>query len=435
MGGEPIPRLKWLYVLAILLCTPIVSFAQEHDKENAETPTYDVHEWGVFTVPRGADWLKQDMLNEWKTFPDFFQGTLPNRDLVYRGPVTKPVLFFHTQDQFAIELYIQFADGQPLIWWPCAEYPATGSFGPIVPRDVKLIHEDALLRFYLSVNSGSGNREQVADNHWVNALRKVDAATVSTDRSYSNLRAPGESKVTEDFVYYDGLMKPPKAPTLKRTPDGTQLTTDSDHDWFDVLIIERAYDGATLKTHFIDKIEKGNQTTICKWNNLQNENINDVKLEFKKRLTTTGLNDDEIDSLITVWGPGLFERPGISVVYRIPQDIYDQWIPVALIPKPEKFVRVGLVVHQNLEPELDQNVNQLIRQLGSTRFKDRENAEKILQKIGGAAIEPIKNAARSSDPEVADRANRLLQQLDVDQLLKKVMKRYQQPQSENKPGN
>jgi hypothetical protein len=61
-----------------------------------------------------------------------------------------------------------------------------------------------------------------------------------------------------------------------------------------------------------------------------------------------------------------------------------------------------------LAPSVEPTVRRLIEQLGSAEFTEREAATKGLAKIGLPALEALKKAARSDDPEVARRANDLL---------------------------
>lgn len=117
--------------LLIGLVLLLAGVARGEDAKAAPAP-YELHEWGVFTAPRDAEWLKQDMIEEWISFPEFFHGVLPKRQLNYRGPVAKPVIFFHGEQAAELRLWINFANGRPLIWWPPSEFPATP--GGLAPR-------------------------------------------------------------------------------------------------------------------------------------------------------------------------------------------------------------------------------------------------------------------------------------------------------------
>jgi len=58
-------------------------------------------------------------------------------------------------------------------------------------------------------------------------------------------------------------------------------------------------------------------------------------------------------------------------------------------------------------------INQWVHQLGSRRFKDREDAAHDLSLLGKAALPELQKAAMGSDAEIRQRARQLIQRLDV----------------------
>jgi hypothetical protein len=58
------------------------------------------------------------------------------------------------------------------------------------------------------------------------------------------------------------------------------------------------------------------------------------------------------------------------------------------------------------------SIDQLIKQLGSEEFAEREAAAEALETIGAPALEALRNAARNDDPEVRRRAERLITVLE-----------------------
>src|SRR5437660_9665351 len=52
-------------------------------------------------------------------------------------------------------------------------------------------------------------------------------------------------------------------------------------------------------------------------------------------------------------------------------------------------------------------IAELIARLGSTKFKEREEATHALEAIGGPAMEALQRAARNNDPEIGRRAQGL----------------------------
>lgn len=387
----------------------------------AEEPGYELHEWGVFLAPRNAAWTNLDMKAEWASMPKEFYASFPRKNLAYRGPVLKPVIYFHADKPMKIALDIRFAEGVPTVWWPAAEYPNSESVG--------IENERNLLSFRPSLVDREAGEDRspaaanprelkVPEGHWVEALREVKASTVFCAGGRSQL---GTSWDAERFIYYDGLMKTPSAPTTTRDGAAVALEVPGDVVWHDVMAIERI----------------GKQVRVAKtwggWDAMSDAKVRTVKIEMAdarpedlarlgkelaERLAAAGLNRDEADALVQVWKEGLFEADGLSVFYRVPQATYEKWLPLEAKPAPKKTVRVGLVLHRHLEPELNERVKKLIAQLGSEEFPAREAAQKELLGIGGAAFPMLEEAAGNKDPEIARAAKGILDALDARPALK-----------------
>src|SRR5262249_35590345 len=91
--------------------------------------------------------------------------------------------------------------------------------------------------------------------------------------------------------------------------------------------------------------------------------------------------------------------------------LFSQYILSLIVP----FMVTGLVASESSEPvapahrsSLTEYVDRLIRQLGSSKFDEREAAAKALEAVGEEALEPLRKAAnRSEDAEVRRRASEL----------------------------
>lgn len=368
-----------------------------------EPAGYALHEWGVFTVPRGARWAHRDMLDEWADMPAFFHGRLPARVQAYRGPVRKPVIFVHATKSQAITLEIRFAEGRPLIWWPPAEKPALG-MPEGDPRD---------LAFSLSLvgpEHGQGERIEelptVPDGHWVARLRRASTTTLYATGSHTRL---GTSLHAERFVYYDGLMRAPASPVATRTADGVELRGECDHAWHDAIAIERRGDVLTASP-WVDHVAAGPRALSLA---LTPTTPAALAKDLNHRLVAAELSADEAASLVDIWTAALFAAEGLRVVYRVPRATYDAWLPLTATPAPRAIVRVGLVLHERLEPELPARLAALIERLGAPEFDDREAASRELAAIGGAAYEALALAGASPDPEIASRSRALVRATDA----------------------
>lgn len=377
---------------------------------------FSIHEWGVFTAPRGGLWLQHDMLAEWRSFPEFFHGVLPDRKLLYRGPVRKPVIHFHGESDKPVDLTLNFAAGRPLIWWPPAEYPADGL------GDARL-DGGSMLNFRVNLGKNEGKQEAVSEGHWVEELRKVKATPLWGHGSWGRrLRRP--DPWTESFIYYDGLMKLPATPQVERLEDGVLVSTDSDHAWHDVLVVDRSVDGKQVSVGRIARVDSGKQRVPVKLKKIVKKELDRLPVELRGQLTKAGLNEDEADSLLALWSKDLLHQVGLSLCYRIPRKTYDDWISLKAVPTPEKVVRVGLVLHQHLEPEFEEIVASLVDQLGADTVKERKEAESQLHRIGGAVLPILEKTAKSDDPERAVRARRILDSVKAGDELLNLMQRH-----------
>lgn len=121
----------------------------------------------------------------------------------------------------------------------------------------------------------------------------------------------------------------------------------------------------------------------------------------------------EATALDKVWEQGLFKRDGLSVFYRVPQTTYDTWLPLAAVPVPRKIVRVGIVFHAHLEPDLDARVEALVTKLASENFEERQAAEHQIARIGGAAFPVLEKHFNDPDAEVARACHQIIAALDV----------------------
>ncbi|MBI3829347.1 MAG: hypothetical protein HY291_07510 [Planctomycetes bacterium] len=397
-------------ILAAALLLPAAGMSAGEAPKPAAEP-YELHEWGVFPVPRNDAWAMRDLKEEWAGFPAFFNRVWPERKLPYRGAVEKPVIFFHAEHQMAARLKIRFAEGRPLVWWPNADMP--GWLGG------DSVHGELdRLEFGLQLNAwpGRGPNEPpheppaVDTGHWIETLREVKASLVLTPGSYSN-KQNGGGLACDSFLYYDGIMKAPATPKVTR--DGGAVLIDSalDYPMLDMLVIDRK-DGHASVSAFVDRVEPGARKTRLELTAADAKALEERATDLAKRTEGAGLNAAEAGSLVKVWHAGLFEADGLTLFYRIPQETYEKWLPLEAKPAPAKIVRVGLVVHSHLEPELDARVEALLKQLGADTFETRAAAQRALAKIGGAAFPALEKAAQGEDLEIAKTCRDLLKALD-----------------------
>ena len=417
-----------IFVLSLLLL-PALSRA-------GDAPSYEMHEWGVFPVPRNAAWANIDMRAEISSMPKFFWKMWPEQHLPWRGGVNKPVIYFYCDKPLSVNVKIRFADGRPLVWWPAAEKPA-GGIGNVRPDELEFslrVGHYAPPDSWMHKNLKDYNEQQLAafeenykkikppeveKGHWMEALRVPASSMLYTQGSYTNRRVDNDNQPVEKFIYYDGVMKAPETPQLDRDGENLVMKSKFAYAISDLFVIDRSATRTRISKAFVN-IQAGEQTAKIEMiaagdGKGDAKTIDLLAEEFVKRLVAAGLTQDEAVGLEKVWHPGLFLHDGVSILYRVPQDIYDQWLPLTAKPAPKKTVRVGLVLHQHLEPELEANVNALIKKLSAEDFADRQQAMQSLMNTGGAAFPYLEAAIKNKDTELetANNCRKVMDTLDA----------------------
>jgi len=366
-----------------------------------------VHEWGVLSVYSDVELANADMRAEWDGLPKFVHGRVDARTVpVFSGEARVPVIYFHAPQPINLNVKVDFPRGKPAVWWPGnAVVGGRGGIQAMQPENALVWN----VQFRPS-NAANFQQKDLPKGHWMEALRAVKADDVCLYQAGLNDRL-----VKERFIYYDGLIPAPKGLTIQVQGDTISLKSQAKHPLLDVTIVD-------LRN--IRKIRTG---TIAK---LEPEaDVKDVKLterdqtkwpaagidELIGQLKTAGLNEDEAKSLTDVWRKAFFETEGVSVFYRLPQDIYDQLLPLTINPKPEKIVRTLLVHHPHCEPDLAERVLALVKDLGSVKFEERIEAQKRLQALGRAAFVHLVRARNDTkDPEVKARLTKVLEEFEAE---------------------
>jgi hypothetical protein len=408
-------------VSAVIWCIGFVALV------HGEEPRKGVvaHEWGVFRVHNDVELANADMRAIWQGLPKFVYGQVSDRDLpkYWRNieAVDKPVIFFHTADAVEVELRVDFPGGMPAVWWPGTETPAN-RFGKITPspkegEPFRFLEWRLFLKEPPKVGNLGGKVElaRVDDKSWVKTLRAVKADDVF-------VRA-GEQYVgceREKFVYYDGLL--PRGKWIEITFDKkvVALANRATHPVYDLTAVDRRKPDH-IRVARVAKVEAGAKVAELEFKEADARGWPAAGLEtLIGQLKEAGLFEDEAKSLADLWKQELFETPGMTLFYRLPQDEYDRLLPLKMKPKPEKLVRVGLVVHPHCEPDLAERVIALVNDLSNEDFDTRERAQKQLDELGSAGfVHLVRLRKEIKTLEAKRRLEELLEKYDAERGIKK----------------
>jgi hypothetical protein len=344
-----------------------------------------VHEWGVFRVHEDVQMANADVRAEWDDLPGFVYGHIQGRQVPQHWGALeirkKPVLFFHAAEPVQVRLRIDFPGGMPGVWWPATVSPTVEGNQPKPQVGSSLEWDLAIKKAPEGWRPKAAEPPAVVKGHWVERLRKVEADEVFARYSPNPLDVERER-----FVYYDGLFPQGKWVQVKVEQGRVGLTSRVKHPLFDVTVVDHRVEGK-VRVGRLDRLDAGQEVRAVAFTDADaGRFVADASTLLVRQLTAAGLFEDEARSLVDVRRQDLFERPGLHLFYRLPQEEYERRMPLTLTPRAEKVVRVGLVMQPHLEPDLSQRVRALVRQLDSDDFETREQAEKQIRAIGPAAL-------------------------------------------------
>jgi len=390
----------------------------------------EVHEWGVFGVNDDRELANADMRAEWAALPKFVFGQTAGRDLPINQPqvydVFKPVVFLHSAQPLALEVRVDFPGGAPAVWWPRTVYPAQELDG--CPGDGKKKDAFRYLEWHVQVKElpkGQKSNAQplaVDKGHWIETLRAVkadDVFTKTNDGQHGGFikegrGLPDSQYERERFIYYDGLVPIGKRVAVTVETDKVSVASGVKHPLFDVTVVDRRTPDHTRVAR-LDKLKAGAKATQLEFVEVDPKEWPEAALVIlTKQLTGAGLFEDEAKSLAEVWKKDFFQADGLTLFFRLPQEEYEKLLPMKLKPRPEKLVRVGLVLHPHCEPDFAERVANLAGELGSNDFEARERAQKRLEEMGRAAFVHLKRLRETiKSPEAQRRLEELLAGFDA----------------------
>jgi len=381
----------------------------------AETPQKDVvvHEWGVISVHNDVELANADMRAAWADLPKFVYGNVDQR----RSPeqlrvVYVPVIYFHSAKEQKVHVKVDFPGGRPAVWWPANSNIDQYSRNLIGKDQPGTYHKHLEWRLVLQPNAKVPDLRTLPKGHWMEACRAVRATDVCASDDF-------HEQQRERFAYYDGMIPGPKAAELQVAPDRVTLKNRAKHALLDVTVVDRRHP-EQVRVARAASLAAGATIDALEFQAYPPERWLASALEqLVKQLSEAGLNEDEAKAMAQVWQREFFETEGLTLFYRLPQAEFDRLLPLTITPRPEKVARVLLVHHPHCEPDLGDRVMALVKQLDSSSFQDRLDAQRRIQALGRAAFVHLVRA-RNAKPslEVTARLNKLLEEFEAERAFK-----------------
>ena len=350
-----------------------------------------VHEWGTFLTMSGGDGVTLDaMYHEEHVLPGFVHAR--SKEQLHMPSVNAkgetPVIYFYTDRRQEVNVKVRFPQGVWTQWYPQAAQVGPGleqSGAPLNPSNGHITWYAEVIPD-LKKDTTPTLPQTAPDSLW-NYARQVDAAYV---RTTNNLKGQGKNEY-ERFLFYRGLGQASLPLTFTNASGGTVSLS--------------AEQPVTLSHLFVLRVEKGKGAyrylpTLAPGDSLQNAipSMKDARPldtfvkaagdDLAAHLTQSGLYAKEARAMVNTWTSSYFKTDGIRVLYVLPQEWTDHFIPMEINPRPQALVRIMVGRTELLTPERQQKIEAAVLALASGKSETREQAYLTLREQG-RYIEPI----------------------------------------------
>ena len=377
-----------------------------------------VHEWGTFTTVSDVYGASLEGLgHEEEALPDFVYSRTkvrecPLRRQGYKGlevppshvtnKLETPVLYVHSKTERSIRVRADFVGGLLSQW-----YPVTDLLGPPEgPRDAGPLDLAKVSRSFLEwdvdvLAQGAPQPAEVpevdAKDPWAFA-REVDCSWLRTrPRQGPERIGPVEA---ERYLFYRGLggLELPFAGNADGI-DETRLTNRSGAPVRHVIHLEVGPNGKqarfTLAGNVPTDERSGGLLTQQKLRPID-EVIPDLEAVMQKVLVSEGLFVDEARAMVRTWSRSWFRSEGTRVVYTVPRDVTDEFLPLTITPKPDALVRVLVGRLEVITPTAWREVVAALRDAAGTDAAKRDAGEARLARLGRFLEPHLRNVMKAS---------------------------------------
>ncbi len=397
-----------------------------------------VHEWGVFSTFNDAKYANADLAAEWASLPEFFYRQFPAPRLkktwrhLMPAIVHKPIVYFYTdQPKVDIKVKVSFSQGAPFVWWPAASLPVQGGEAAAPDKSPAIsgtlewsgVLTDDPAATPVRAERFNGRSTVTAlppgtpQNAWLDQARIKGPAMITTDAGPKdvNVQAWTELFDSERFLYYDGLAPAPDCiRSEEAAADSVTVRNSAKFAIANLMLVDRR-DSKAVRFARVEKIDAGDKLKVA-LKDVPSDWPDSISKTFRQNLRDAGLFDNEAKSVLAIWEKGLFDRPGITAIYLLPQSEYDRMLPLTVAPKPGKVVRVGIVIHSQLELTpaiIAARVKELVAKMDDDKSSVRDKASRDLADLGPVAFPAIDQTLKGQvSPEARVRLEDILKKFN-----------------------
>ncbi len=360
---------------------PETSVEMPSPGEQKEPNPFDgfvVHEWGTFTsvVDSDGNYL-QGLHHEEESLPAFvhrlgYQGVDGGR--LSKGmpylpkPVVQkletPVLYFYSDSPRDVRVSVDFPKGFISEW-----YPQSASRSPSKLPDCGLCSPDIETRYLRNLADGSMTWEATITNE---PQKLVD---VPPDDVWAPSRkVPAASWVTrggeaEKFIFYRGVgrFEPPFVADIEKVDPGRleiHASNNSEQAIGQVYLLDvHETDGRIVELGDVPADSTETFAPAPKEMPLPiDELMDEAKSTVASGLVDAGLTDDEAEAMVETWARSYFAKPGYRLLYVLPPEWTERYLPTEIEPTPDELLRVLVGRVEILTPEVESETLDRLRE-------------------------------------------------------------------------
>jgi hypothetical protein len=346
---ETIMRISKRVALASALA-PLLSLVLVHasdaDRKRSETSAKDlvVHEWGTFSTFSGSDGKQLKFYPYDNDLPEFVHGYQPRNSK--QGPqgglisLETPVVYFYSPKPLTASVHVDFPKGIFTEWYPDAGRQDTKldwTGVEVLPKeDLRLLSEKKDSRYY--------------------AARETDACPLRVTFH----KEDGTHTEQEKLLFYRGVGNF-EMPLKVRAQGNGKFTVN----WTgpaiagDLFLIQ--VKAGTIRFQPFQLPEKAKWSYRAEVQIPTQESSEDKLGEaLVERLTKLGLYEKEAKAMVKTWRSAWFGEEGTRVLYFLPTEMTQDFLPMRVNPKPQSLVRVLVGRHDVLTPETERQIDRLV---------------------------------------------------------------------------
>ncbi len=360
----------------------------------AAASPYTLHEWGTFTTVSGSDGrLLSGLEREEEPLPTSVQSLDQLYAVNVRSPFSKgwsidrelqnvtvkmetPVIYFYTEQPMHASVKVGFHGGSISQWFP----PRTS--GEIAPDPgVKLPKANAReLPTVRPVNFASNYEGSIA---WDIDIIPSSAADQSLmfrgdenptwlyPRMTDSALVRTKDGSTEKYLFYRGLGNFVPAVSFTTSENGNIVVHNNSKQAMPAMMLfnhepgglkDGTYRGPKVSTLRVGPVAAGDSKTIALTSLLPQEKWQkSVYQEMSQLLQDQGLFRKEADAMVQTWWKSYFSHPGLRAFWIVPQESLEAVLPLAVVPAPEKSVRVMVGRSEILTQEFEKQLAQAFK--------------------------------------------------------------------------